>query len=131
MSEDDYFFLDYDIVAIINETFCGAGAGIRDPDGVMGIVLRPRQEFFDQVMFPGVFMKAAALLHGFATTQYFTDGNKRTSFLTATVFLESNGYEWIGPHVDDAEEFLLRVAANQVDVTDVAAWLEAHSKPRL
>ncbi|MGO2749818.1 MAG: type II toxin-antitoxin system death-on-curing family toxin [Pseudoclavibacter sp.] len=124
MIDDEFYYLDFEVIEIINEAFCGPGAGVRDREGVLGIVHRPRQEFFGIEQFPGLFMKAAALLHGFSTTQYFSDGNKRTSFLSATVFLESNGQEWIGPEVDAAEDFLLRVAANEIDVEEVATWLE-------
>lgn len=131
MSASEFYYLDYDTVVIINEAFCGPGAGVRDRGGVEGIVERPRGEYFGVEQFVGPFLKAAALLHGFSTTQFFFDGNKRTSFLTATVFLESNGFEWIGPNVDDAETFLLRVAANSVGVADVADWLRdySHSRP--
>ena len=121
------YYLDLDTTELINQAFCGLGAGIRDVEGVRGILLRPQQRYFGTVMFPSIAQKAAALLHGFATTQYFFDGNKRTGFLTATVFLECNGFRWIGPDVDAAEAFLLDVAANRVEVAEVADWLEAWS----
>ena len=127
MTAEDFYYLDYDAVEAINQAFCGEGAGIREPQGVDGIIGRPQQCFFGVEQFPGLFMKAAALLHGFATTQYFTDGNKRTGFLSATVFLDCNGYYWAGPDVDEAEVYLLRVADNIEDVADVAEWLERWS----
>ncbi len=77
---------------------------LRDEEVVRGIAVRPQQEYFGRELFVKVFEKAAALLHGFATTQYFHDGNKRTSFLSATLFLETNGYEWISPEVDKLKD---------------------------
>lgn len=125
-----YFYIDYETVCLINETFCGPGAGVRDEDGVRGIVDRPALRFFGAELFPGVFAKAAAMLEGFSTTQYFHDGNKRTGFLSATTFLALNGYDWHGPHVDIAEKYLLEVAANMHGVEDVARWLEHYSRSR-
>lgn len=124
------YYLDYETIRLINHTFCGDGAGVRDEQGVRGIVDRPRTSYFGTVQFPGIFQKAAALLEGFSTTQFFSDGNKRTSFLSATTFLACNGYDWYGPDVDDAEDYLLEVADNQHDIDDIAEWLELFSVAR-
>jgi death-on-curing protein len=125
----DTYYLDFETVEIINMSFCGEGAGIRDLNGVRGIVDRPKSQYMETIFFPTVFDKAAALLHGFATTQYFSDGNKRTAFLSATVFLSANGRVWGNISADDAEPFLLGVAANKIAIDDVARWLELNSSP--
>lgn len=125
-----YYYFDADTVRLINETFCGAGAGVRDEIGFMSIVEKPSATFMGDDLYPDVFAKACAYLFGFATTQFFTDGNKRTSFLCATVFLDIHGYEWVGPDVDAAEEFLLSVAAKEVDESGVIAWLQDHCVPK-
>ncbi|MFD2674371.1 type II toxin-antitoxin system death-on-curing family toxin [Gulosibacter bifidus] len=124
-----FYYLDYDTVEIINRAFCGLGAGVRDPGGVRAVLARPQSGYSGQEFFPTVFDKGAALLHGFVTTQYFFDGNKRTGFLSATVFLECNGFNWDGPDVDAAEGFLLSVAAGSVEVEEVADWLAAWCSP--
>lgn len=126
----DVYYLDYDTIALINRTFCGDGAGVRDEQGVRGIVDRPATCFFGVVQYPGLFLKAAATLEGFSTSQYFSDGNKRTSFLSATTFLACNGYDWYGPDVDDAEDYLLEVADKRHSVADIAEWLELFSVPQ-
>ena len=74
------YYLDYKTVEIINRAFCGLGAGVRDQGGVFAVLARPQSDYFGVELFPSVFDKAAALLHGFVTTQYFFDGNKRTGF---------------------------------------------------
>lgn len=126
-----FYYLRADSIRQINEAFCGPGAGVRDEGGFEGIVYRPQTTFLGQELFPDVYSKAAAYLHGFATTQFFHDGNKRTGFLSATVFLRIHDLEWAGPDVDEAEDFLLEVAANKVDERGVAAWLEefSYAKP--
>lgn len=124
------YYLDFETVCLINEEFCGEGAGVRDPGGVQGIVDRPASDYFGHVLFPGVFDKSASLLEGFSTTQFFKDGNKRTSFLSATVFLACNGYDWFGPGVDEAEDYLLEVAANRHTIEEIASWLCEFSRPQ-
>lgn len=118
-----FYYIDADTIRTINKAFCGDGAGVRDEQGFLGIVERPRTTFAGVELFSDEFSKAAAYLHGFATTQFFFDGNKRTGFLTATVFLQIHGSMWLGPSVDDAEDFLLDVAANKHNELDVAVWL--------
>lgn len=123
----DFYYLHADDIRIINLAYCGEGAGVRDESGFLGIVDRPMTSYGGVEMFPDVFDKAAAYLHGFVTTQFFRDGNKRTGFLSATVFLQIHGHVWTGPDVDEAEEFLLEVAANRVDMASVVLWLRSHS----
>ena len=123
------YYLDFPTVETINVAFCGEGAGLRDRNGAEGIVGRPASDYDGVEFFPTIFDKAAALLHGFATTQYFKDGNKRTAFLSATVFLAANGRAWGNVTADDAEPFLLDVAANLIPVEAVSYWLEVNSYP--
>ncbi len=121
-----FYYLRAESIRDINIAFCGEGAGVRDENGFLGVVERPQTDVFGTELFKDVFEKAAAYLHGFATTQYFNDGNKRTGFLSATVFLRIHGQLWIGPDVDQAEDFLLEVAAKQHDEDAVAEWLRFH-----
>jgi death-on-curing protein len=64
---------------------------------------------------------AAAYLVGFARSQGFRDGNKRTGLACALVFLALNG---AGLHVPPAELYALTMspANNQADDTTVAAY---------
>lgn len=122
-----FLYLRAEDIRQINLEFCGAGAGIRDENGFLSAVERPQSTFVGRDLFPTIWDKAAAYLHGFATTQTLSDGNKRTGFLSATVFLEIHGYRWEGPGVDSAEEFLLSVAANDVPIGAVSVWLKQHT----
>jgi len=122
-----FLYLHANDIREINLIFCGAGAGVRDENGFHGIVERPQATFLGEDLFPTIWDKAAAYLHGFATTQFLHDGNKRTGFLSATVFTEIQGYRWEGPDVDDAEEFLLSVADNNIPIDVVSTWLKMHT----
>ena len=59
----------------------------------------------------------------------FIDGNKRTGFVAAELFLRLNGQVLCA---DDASCVLtmLAVAAGDISEADFAAWLRAHSAPR-
>ncbi|WP_341579729.1 type II toxin-antitoxin system death-on-curing family toxin, partial [Microbacterium schleiferi] len=91
---------------------------------------RPITSWDGNELFPRLVDKAAAYLHGFATSQFFWDGNKRTSFLCATVFIEENNFVFDGPTVDEAESFLLAVAAKERTLEQVADWLDRYSFSR-
>ena len=123
------YYLHPDDVRTINLAFCGDGAGVRDESGFLSAVFRPQSTFLGVDLYPSLDEKAAVYLHAFATTQTLTDGNKRTGFLSATVFLQIHGLNWEGPNVDQAEGFLLSVADNLVPVEMVATWLKAHCAP--
>lgn len=84
---------------------------------------KPFQVLYGQEMFPSLFMKAAVYLEGFATHQYFCDGNKRTGVKCCLTFLLINGYEL---NVEDYElyEVTLDVANNKIDLDEIAKWLE-------
>lgn len=70
---------------------------------------------------------AAAYLVGFARSQGFSDGNKRTGLACALVFLALNGSPL---HVPGAELYALTmaVANNQADDTAVAAYFRDRLK---
>ena len=72
----------------------------------------------DQEYFPDLWTKVAAYLHGLSSTQYFHDGNKRTAWLAATVFLRVNGVRV--PHIPDVESeaFVLAVARDLFRTSD-------------
>ena len=65
---------------------------------------------------------AAAYAHGICRNHPFVDGNKRTAFLAAAVFLVINGLQ---DHADDAEVVVTMnaVASGKLKETEFAAWL--------
>ncbi|QDH93371.1 hypothetical protein SEA_SEKHMET_33 [Gordonia phage Sekhmet] len=94
------------------------GVGVSDLAGIEAAAARPNSAAFDTEMFPRIWDKAAAYVHAFATTQYFTDGNKRTAWLTAVTFLAVNNRPL--PLVPDieAETFVQGVAQKVFDTSD-------------
>ena len=92
------------------------GGTLNDANGVQAAAHRPRSTAFGDDLFVDLWSKAAAYLHSFATTQYFSDGNKRTAWYAAATFLKLNGYPL--PDVDAIDaEVLVHATARDVFAT--------------
>ena len=101
----------------------GGAAGIRD-DGLLESALgRPLN--LDAYGTPDFADLAASYAIGLAKNHAFVDGNKRTAFLAAGVFLHLNGYRLDVSQVD-ATLTMLAVAAGELGEAGFAAWLRQH-----
>ena len=76
---------------------------------------------------PGLFDLAASYAFGIVKNHPFIDGNKRTGFIVAVVFLELNGYKFQASEVDATLQ-TLALAAGDMSEAAFAAWLKANSK---
>lgn len=72
---------------------------------------------------------AAAYAFGIAKNHPFVDGNKRTAFLAATVFLERNGLQFTARPAH-AAVFMLGVADGSLDEQGFAVWLRDNTQLR-
>ncbi len=75
---------------------------------------------------------ALACAYAFALVRNhpFVDGNKRTAFLAAYVFLRLNGLELIADEVDVAKS-VLALAANEIGEKEFSAWLRTNARPEI
>ena len=101
----------------------GGAAGVRDAGLLESALARPLNlvGYGD----PDAADCAAAYGFGIARNHPFIDGNKRTAFVCAELFLELNGHMLTA---GDAEcvAAMLAVAAGEVDEAVFAAWLRKH-----
>lgn len=106
----------------------GGAPGILDEDVVRSALGRPihRWAYDDDADLADL---AAGYLVGFARSQGFNDGNKRTALASALVFLTRNGYAL---HVPPAELYALtmRVATNDAEDDVVAAYFRSRAEPK-
>lgn len=117
------------VLAIHDEQLAehGGRVGIRDRGLLQSALARPINlaTYGD----PDAFALAAAYAFGIARNHPFIDGNKRTAFVAAAVFLLDNGYE-----IDAAEEAVVTVMLGVSDSTfsesKLASWLRANSSSR-
>jgi death-on-curing protein len=80
---------------------------------------------FGEDAYPTLFEKAAALLHSISSNHSFVDGNKRTGWASAIVFLDINGYTLRSPLDEDAaEKFVLAVAQSQLNTAEIAVRIQ-------
>ena len=78
---------------------------------------------------PGsVLERAALLLRGICQDHPFADGNKRTSFGSALMFLARNGFS-VEASTDAVRDFMLAVARIDLDIDGILAWLSRHVEP--
>jgi death-on-curing protein len=105
----------------------GGAPGARDIGLFESALARPQQLAHYQT--PDAADLAAAYAFGLARNHPFDDGNKRTAFVAAELFLALNGLEL---YADDGDcvVTMLAVAAGQMDESNFARWLRAHSQPR-
>lgn len=106
----------------------GGAHGVLDENVVGSALARPRhRSTYDDEADLADF--AAAYLVGFARSQGFRDGNKRTGLACALVFLALNGHELrVAP--EELYALCIQVAIGQADDAVVAAYLRDRMTPR-
>ena len=100
----------------------GGLPGVRDEGLLDSALARPRNLWAYGK--PDVFALAARYASGIVRDHPFLDGNKRTAFAAACVFLEDNGTRLALPEVEVVER-MVGLAAGSVSEPEFARWLEA------
>ena len=102
----------------------GGSPGIRDVQLLASALARPQnQAAYGK---PSVFDLAAAYSFGIIRNHPFVDGNKRTSFLAAYVFLDLNGWELRASEAE-AVTAVLALAKGEMDEAGFSNWLKSRS----
>jgi death-on-curing protein len=97
--------------------------GVRDKGLLESALHRPQQLFHYQS--PSIFDLAAVYAHGLVKNHPFLDGNKRTGFTVAGLFLEFNGWFLHAPETEAVLQ-TVALAAGGISAEDFAMWLEAN-----
>ena len=120
------WLLDEVVIAIHDEQIAvhGGSPGIRDSGLLSSALARPKHKanYGD----PSVFDLAAAYAYGIIRNHPFVDGNKRTGFLVAYVFLHINGWELRSKEVETVNA-VLDLAAGEMDEPFFSEWLKSKS----
>jgi death-on-curing protein len=102
----------------------GGATGVRDVGMLESALARPLQkEAYGE---PDIFELTAAYLFGIAKNHPFVDGNKRTALAAADLFLFFNGWSLEADN-DDLIQFVLMVAAGEIDEAGAAAFFRDHA----
>jgi death on curing protein len=105
----------------------GGSPGVRDVGLLSSALARPQnQAAYGE---PSVFDLAAAYAFGLIRNHPFVDGNKRTGFLAAYIFLDLNGWELRATEAD-AVAAVLALAAGEMDEAGFSEWVKTNSSVR-
>jgi death-on-curing protein len=99
----------------------GGGAGVRDAGLVESALMRP--ENLAAYGEPDAAALAAAYAYGLVRNHGFIDGNKRTAWIAARLFLADNDYRLAFDKVE-AVKLVEALAAGSVSEDVLAQWLK-------
>lgn len=102
----------------------GGAEGVRDSGLLSSALARPRN--LAEYEKPSAFDLATAYAASIIRNHPFVDGNKRTGFLAAYIFLALNGWELDAPEAD-AAAVVLDLAAGKIDEHQFSSWLKINS----
>ena len=107
----------------------GGAAGIRDMAALQSAIAMPAVGIGESYVHEDLPAMAGAYLFHIVRNHPFVDGNKRTGFVAAELFLRLNGWALTA---DDASCVLTMLAVAAGDITEeaFAAWLREHAVVR-
>lgn len=111
------------ILAVHDEQLAEHGGlrGIRD-EGLLDSALARPQQLANYSTTPDFADLAAAYGYGIARNHPFIDGNKRTAFVAALLFLMLNGYRLQATDADKVM-IMLKVAAGEISEEAFVDWI--------
>lgn len=124
-----YISLDPDDIREIHDVMLeryGGLEGEHEPGSIDFMADKPFTEVFGYERYQGIFIKAAVYMYGFATSQFFVDGNKRTAYGCAALFLELNDY-MLKISDEDLYDVSKAIANEEITLDELACWLEENS----
>lgn len=124
------WLLDGVVVAMHGEQIAehSGSLGIRDAGLLSSALARPQNRAAYGE--PSMFELAAAYAFGIIRNPPFMDGNKRTGFLAAYVFLDLHEWELMASEAE-AVTAVLALATGEMDEAGFAAWLQSKSVIRV
>ena len=126
----DWIWIEPSVIVAIHEEQLaehGGPAGTRDQGLLESALARPLQ--LAHYGKPDAADLAASHAFGIARNHPFIDGNKRTAFVAAELFLALNGYRLIAEDADCVTH-MLALAGGELEEASFAAWLRQHLQPR-
>lgn len=119
-------WLDLDVALAIHDRQLaehGGGPGVRDRGMLESALARPINAWVNGVRDPAAL--AAAYAFGVARNHPFVDGNKRTAWVLARLFLGLNGHA-LSFAAEEAIAAMLALAAGELIEAELADWFRGH-----
>lgn len=130
MSQPVWVWITLNVILAIHEEQLdehGGLVGVRDQGLLESALARP--EHLAAYGEPDAVQLAAAYGYGISRNHPFMDGNKRTAFVAALLFLRLNGYNLVATDMEKVLK-MLDVAAGEISEEAFAEWLRHHSVAR-
>lgn len=127
-------FVMYIHMVVIDEEFCEYGDQVRYSEEMRGIkdinlfksaIYEPQQSFNGEDLYPDIISKASCYLRSLAMNHPFHDANKRTALLSASVFLEMNGYKMTGSN-DDLYNLVKEIVEEKSSIEQISEKLNPY-----
>jgi death-on-curing protein len=103
-----------------------SGTGFLYEGGLSYCVETVRDLHNDPDSFDALVWKASYLILWLITNHPFLDGNKRTEFTAADIFLRANDFEITRVDPNEVANILKGVASVQVTLDDLVSWLRRY-----
>lgn len=103
----------------------GGSDGIRDIGLLESALARPPMMFFYGER--DLFRLAATYAVGIARNHPFIDGNKRTAYSVAGLFLYVHGYKLLVPHIEKQITTFENVSTGKISETELATFYKKYS----
>jgi len=117
VSDDEAASISVQSVAL----FGGLSGEVRDENLLKAAIARPLNKWHYDDPKPDIFTLAAAYCFGLVKGHPFHDGNKRTAYIVAVVFLELNGYV-CAPKQANIVRTILGAAEGSIGEEELAKW---------
>lgn len=103
----------------------------REPGKLEAKLALPMSGFGEFERYPSIKEKAAVYLYELAGGHCFSDGNKRTSFLSTFTFLDLNGLDLVAED-EEVYQFVLSIANDETrpSFKEVVHWINKHVHAR-
>lgn len=113
-----------EIHAVVIEA-TGGSLGLHDLGRLQSAIATQTQNVFGEELYPTLLEKSAAIIRSIVADHPFVDGNKRTAMLAGLTLLHING-TLLSLKPKEIEDFVVKVATEQLDVPAIAAWIRLH-----
>ncbi len=125
----DWVWIEATIIVAVHDMQIaehGGGEGLRDAGLLESALARPQN--LAAYGAPDAAQLAAAYGYGIARNHPFVDGNKRSAFIAAKLFLRLNGWDFVAEGTEHVG-IMLRLAEGSLSEDDFATWIRARLQP--
>ena len=105
----------------------GGSHGVRDESSLNSAINRPFTTFDQQELYPEPVDKAAAILESILTNHPFVDGNKRTGYVLARLFLLKSGLD-IKATQEEKYEMVIAASKGEWKFEQIKNWVTERCK---